>query len=184
MGSFVMRTLIGDPVLEHAKVRNCWLLEVVAVDEHGTIERQMYIDAPPSVVFEVVSRPEHVEQWWPDRASYVPESGARGEIVFGSEETGETAVAFQVVDVQPPGLFSFRWTHPGDEPATSNNSLLVTFRLTPHGEGTMLSMTETGFRERGWEIAMLEQQYQEHIAGWDHFLPRLVAYVGRLMVAR
>ena len=27
---------------------------------------------------------------------------------------------------------------------------------------------------------MLEQQYHEHVAGWDHFLPRLTAYADRL----
>jgi hypothetical protein len=27
---------------------------------------------------------------------------------------------------------------------------------------------------------VLEEQYREHAAGWDHFLPRLVSYVARL----
>ena len=34
-------------------------------------------------------------------------------------------------------------------------------------------MTETGFREMGWEVAVLEQQYKDHVNGWDHYLPRL-----------
>ena len=37
------------------------------------------------------------------------------------------------------------------------NSLLVTFELTSQGDGTRLRMTETGFREMGWEVAVLEQ---------------------------
>ena len=36
-------------------------------------------------------------------------------------------------------------------------------------------MTETGFREMGWELAVLEEQYREHATGWDRFLPRLGA---------
>jgi hypothetical protein len=32
----------------------------------------------------------------------------------------------------------------------------------------------------GWEIAVLEQQYQEHIKGWDFFLPRIAPYVATL----
>ena len=32
-------------------------------------------------------------------------------------------------------------------------------------------MTETGFREKGWEVAVLEAQYREHAASWDYFLP-------------
>jgi hypothetical protein len=43
-------------------------------------------------------------------------------------------------------------------------------------------MTETGFRERGWEAAVLEEQYREHEAGWDHFLPRLAPYVATLVL--
>ena len=80
----------------------------------------------------------------------------------------------------PPRTFSFRWTHPADEVAAVGNSLLVTFDLTPSGSGTLLKMTETGFREMGWEVAVLEHQYQDHVTGWDHFLPRLVAYVATL----
>jgi hypothetical protein len=41
-------------------------------------------------------------------------------------------------------------------------------------------MTETGFREMGWEAAVLEQQYKEHITGWDFYLPRLVRYTATL----
>ena len=40
--------------------------------EHGTIERELHIDASPEVVFDVVSNPEHVRQWWPDEAEYPP----------------------------------------------------------------------------------------------------------------
>ena len=38
-------------------------------------------------------------------------------------------------------------------------------------------MTETGFREMGWEAAVLEQQYREHNTGWDYYMPRLAPYV-------
>jgi hypothetical protein len=45
-------------------------------------------------------------------------------------------------------------------------------------------MTETGFREQGWEVAVLEAAYQDHVEGWDWFLPRLGEYVARLVSAR
>ncbi|WP_439680644.1 SRPBCC family protein [Embleya sp. MST-111070] len=34
----------------------------------GTIEREIHIDASPEVVFDVVSSPEHLREWWPDEA--------------------------------------------------------------------------------------------------------------------
>ena len=72
----------------------------------------------------------------------------------------------------PPGAEEDR-EDPEDEDAREGNSLLVTFELTPRDGGTLLRMTETGFREMGWEVAVLEQQYQEHVTGWDFYLPRL-----------
>ena len=147
--------------------------------ETGIIEREIYVAAAPEIVFDVVSRPEHLQEWWPDEAAYDPTPGSSGEIVFGSRDDG-AVVAFTVVDADPPRRFSFRWTHPADEAARVGNSLLVTFDLTPSGRGTLLKMTEAGFRELGWEVAVLEQQYAEHITGWDFYLPRLAPYAERL----
>ena len=148
--------------------------------ESGTIEREIFVEASPEVVFEVVSSPDHVKQWWPDEAQYEPTPGSVGEIVFGDRDTDGTVESFTVVDARPPRTFSFRWTHSADQDAAPGNSLLVTFDLTPSGRGTLLRMTETGFREMGWEVAVLEQQYADHVAGWDYYLPRLVSYVATL----
>ena len=150
--------------------------------EQGTIEREIYVDASPEVVFDVVSSPEHLTGWWPDEARYEQVPGAPGEIVFGDPADGGVVVAFTVVDSQPPHTFTFRWTHPTGEVAAAGNSLLVTFELTSSGRGTLLRMTETGFRELGWEEAVLEHQYREHVTGWDFFLPRIAPYVATLEV--
>lgn len=149
--------------------------------ELGSIEREIYVDASPEVVFDVVSSPEHIVGWWPDEARYEPAAGSAGEIRFGDPAAGGIEVGFSVLEVDRPRTFSFRWTQEVGEDATEGNSLLATFVLTPSGDGTILKMTETGFRERGWEVAMLEEQYREHVTGWDHFLPRLPAYVASLV---
>jgi uncharacterized protein YndB with AHSA1/START domain len=152
--------------------------------EFGTIEREVHIEASPEVVFEVVSSPDHLKGWWPDDARFEPTPGSAGEIVFGDGDAGGKVAQFAVVDVRPPRLFSFRWTHPVGAVAAEGNSLLVTFELTPSAGGTLLRMTETGFREMGWEVAVLEQQYRDHVSGWDHFLPRLAPYVATLELRR
>jgi uncharacterized protein YndB with AHSA1/START domain len=86
-----------------------------------------------------------------------------------------------VVRADPPKLFSFRWTHPEGETAAEGNSMLVTFELVPAGSGTLLRLSETGFRERGWEIAALEAKYRDHENGWDTFVPRIAAHAARLV---
>lgn len=147
--------------------------------EFGTLERRIHIDASPEVVFEVLSRPEHLKEWWADEASLGEVGpGAVGELVWGDREHVATMT---VVDADPPRRFSFRWVAPEGEPAVPGNSLLVTFELSPARGGTLLRLTETGFREKGWEIAVLEEQYRDHENGWDAFLPRLAAYASGLV---
>lgn len=148
--------------------------------EYGSIERVIRIDASPEVVFEVVSRPEHVREWWPDDASFESVAGAPGELIWRDTETGETTtVLMEVVEVAPPTRFSFRWCF--KEPERGGESLLVTFDLTPVEGGTMLQMRETGWREMGWDVAVLEEQYQDHVNGWNHYVPKLGEYVDGLV---
>lgn len=145
--------------------------------ELGSINRELFIEAAPEVVFEVISSPEHVRRWWPDEARYEVRPGSVGEIVFGDPDSGGAVVGLAVVEVEPPRTFSFRWTQPAGQAGVEGDSLLVTFALEPTRGGTLLKMTETGFREMGWDAAVLEHQHGEHVAGWDHFLPRLASYV-------
>ena len=149
--------------------------------EFGSIEREIHVQASPEVVYEVISTPEHLEEWWPDEAQLEPVPGGTGVISFGDRSTPEAnVVPLTVVEADPPRRFSFRWAYDEGDAATSSNSLLVTFDLVPSGAGTLLRFKEAGFREKGWEAAVLEEQYLDHVAGWDHFLPRLVAYADRL----
>lgn len=151
--------------------------------EYASIERSMHIDASPEVVFEVISSPEHIRDWWGAETNLDAASGATGELVWRDDTTGRTdTVQITVVDAEYPRLFSFRWTHPAGEVATPTNSLLVTFELIPSGSGTVLRMVETGFREMGWEVAVLEAQYNDHVSGWDTFLPRLAELTQRVAV--
>ena len=150
--------------------------------EYGSIEREIHVDAAPDVVFDVISSPAHIREWWGGvKADVEPTAGATGELVWGDRATGEAQVVpITVVDAVPPRLFSFRWVHSSGEAATASNSLLVTFELVPSGSGTVLRLTETGFREMGWEVAVLEEAYQEHSAGWDTYVPRIGEYVIQL----
>ena len=150
--------------------------------EYGSIQREIHVDASPEVVFEVISSPEHLREWWPDEADLEATPGAVGELVWGDKATPDAMVVpITVVEAEPPRLFSFRWVHREGETAGPSNSLLVTFELVPSGGGTSVRLSETGFREIGWEAAVLEEQYQEHIVGWDIYVPRLGEYVTRLV---
>ena len=143
--------------------------------ELGAIRRELHIQATPEIVYHVITSPEHLRTWWPDDADLEPVAGARGSVTFGEPGAPGTVVApITVVEADPPRRFAFRWLE--DEPGSATRSLLVTFDLEAVGGGTLLRFSETGFREQGWEAAVLEEAYADHARGWDHFLPRLVAH--------
>jgi uncharacterized protein YndB with AHSA1/START domain len=135
--------------------------------EFGSIQRELYVGAPPETVFDVVSEPGHVTQRWD------------GEVAFHVRGGGGRTEPFAVVDAQPPRRFSFRWARPAGQAPAESTSPLGGFDPSPPGSRTP-RLTETGFRERGWEEAALEEQYRDHVRGWDMFLPRLAPYAEKL----
>ena len=151
--------------------------------EHGSIERELHIDASPEVVFEVLSSPEHIRDWWSAETEFEPVAGTASRLTWTDKESGrEQSAPFTVVEVDPPRRFSFRWAY-DDEVAVPDSALLVTFELVASGEGTTVRFSETGFREQGWEAAVLEAQYNDHRQGWDFYLPRLAEAANRLAAA-
>ncbi|SFO85431.1 MULTISPECIES: SRPBCC domain-containing protein [Actinomadura] len=147
--------------------------------EYESIEREIHIEASPEVVFEVVSSPRHLREWWPDEAEFPAVPGEAGRIGFGDPQNREW-MQFTVVEAVPPRLFSFRWTHREGEQAGAGNSMLVVFEIEAAGSGTLLRMTESGFRERGWAEAKIADEYRAHVEGWDLFLPRLPGYAAQV----
>src|SRR5687768_6603370 len=93
-------------------MRNRWLHIRRRDMEYGTIERDIYVEASPDVVFEVVSEPEHISEWWSDEARFDVVAGAEGTLTWIDKATNETAVvAVTVVKADRPHLFSFRWEY-------------------------------------------------------------------------
>jgi len=152
--------------------------------EYAVIEREFQVNASPEVVFEVLSSPQHIREWWGPETELGATVGETGHLTWSNAE-GEPAkvVAITVVDSRPPRLFAFRWTQPTGEAPRPDNSLLVTFELTPVGPGTLVRFTETGFREQGWSIAHAQERHQDHTNGWNAFLPRLADYAAGLVAA-
>lgn len=152
--------------------------------EYGSIEREIQIDAAPEVVFDVITSPEHILEWWNGaETNLVPTPGHVDELAWDRDSADPHIEQLTVVDADPPRLFSFRWVYGGVAEATDTAALLVTFELVPTGAGTLLKFSEAGFREKGWETAVLEQKFAEHTSGWDRFLPALADYAARVPAA-
>ncbi len=148
--------------------------------EYGSIERELHVEAAPDVVYDVLSSPEHIREWWGAHSAFDAVAGGAGEFVWGDPASPEAhVVPFSIVEADRPRRFVFRWA---PDAAIPDKSLLVTFELAPAGAGTTLRLTESGFREMGWEAATLEAVYEDHVKGWAHHLADLAAYAGKLVL--
>jgi len=133
------------------------------------IERDIVIEAPPEVVWRVITEPDQIRQWFADRVDLVVEPGARGYLGFGDQ--GGPVV---VEAVEKPERFSFRWNHPQDETPAAGNSMLVEFTLAAEGPArTRLTVTESGHELRDWPEEEKRRYADEHSQGWGEFLDRL-----------
>ena len=156
----------------------------VAESERGSIRKQIHIAASPSVVYEVISSPEHIARWWSDTADVDPTPGGTGVLVWRERATTKRdhdyRVQLTVVEAVRGERFSFRWVSPDGEAPTEANSVLVTFDVAADGDGTLLTVTEEGMCQLGWEGAVLEEYYRSHEDGWSRHLAELAIYVAEL----
>lgn len=144
--------------------------------ELGSIDRELYVDASPDVVFEVLTSPEYIRDWWSAYTDGAMVPGSSSAFTWTDQSSGaQESSPFTVMESDPPRTFSFRWSYDEGVAAAPGNSLLVTFELIPAGEGTTVVFTETGYRELGWEAARLEAMYEDHRQGWDFYLPRMAS---------
>ncbi len=129
------------------------------------VEREILIDAPPDIVWSVLTEPEHVGRWFSDSAAIDLRPG--GELILTWDEHG--AVYWRVERVDPPHFVSFRWLRPmqgdagGVEPL-EDNSTLVEFSLGSEGEATRLRVVESGFRELAGSEQENAKDAEEHSA--------------------
>jgi uncharacterized protein YndB with AHSA1/START domain len=141
------------------------------------IEREIEIAAPIGRVWDVITKPEYVGQWFgvgePNEIDLRPD----GRMVLDHGIHGRYVTRF--VAVSPPRLLSYRWAagHP-DAVADESNSTLVEFSLTPTTEGTSLRVVESGFAA----LTIPEDRertagFESHSEGWGEVLARVADVV-------
>lgn len=86
--------------------------------EYGAIAREIHIGATPDVVYEVITKPEHIAQGWDFAASFPAVPGGDGRMSKQRQDgTGTLVVPIHVIEVDAPRRFVFRWVHPEDQAA-------------------------------------------------------------------
>jgi uncharacterized protein YndB with AHSA1/START domain len=149
-----------------------------------SIEREIRIDAPPDVVWRVITEPRHIERWFADEADLDARSGGDGQLAFTHSPTGRHLYRLRVVLADRPHRFVYRWMHPEGASPTDANSVLVEFTLTPEGDGTRLRVVESGIRSLEWPADEKSGYVDDHKNGWVRILERLRDYAAEVAGGR
>ena len=142
------------------------------------IEREVVIDAPPAVVWSIVTEAQHLASWFSDEAEIDLRSGGRILLTWRGHGTYEG----RVETVDPPRLFAFRWqTREGD--FSEGNSTLVVMTIEADGTGTRLRVIESGFAALPWPDDARARYSDENAKGWLAELDELRDYAAQVVTA-
>lgn len=144
------------------------------------IERETLIDAPREVVWDVITDPAHVANWFADEVELETTPGAPGALIFHGHGTSR----IQVERAERPRLFSWRWSQVDGEEPGAGTSTLVEFTLTEEDGRTRLVIAESGILEIDWDEERKRAFLEEHAGGWEHHLGRIGPYAAQVAAAR
>ena len=150
----------------------------MTVADLSRIDRTIEIKATPERVWRALTSGAELSAWF--------QVTIEGEIAPGSEvwmtsahpQHGGQRFRVRFVEMTPPRRFVWQW-HPGAvdpnvdysrEPRTT-----VTFTLEPSGDGTRLSVAETGFDEIS--LARRAKVHSDNSQGWTQVLEWLRRHV-------
>ena len=143
------------------------------------IEREIVIDASPSVVWSIVTEGRHLAGWFSDEAEIELRPGGRLSLTWREHGTYEG----RVEAVDPPRMFAFRWqTREGT--FSDANSTRVAITLEPMDAGTLLRVVESGFATLPWPDDARARYANENAKGWLTELEELRNYAAGVATAR
>jgi uncharacterized protein YndB with AHSA1/START domain len=134
------------------------------------IERTVEIAAAPEKVWAALTTAEGLAAWFGDEAEIDARPGGTAWMKW---DTGYTA-DMRVERVEEPRVFGFTW-HVFGLPEEDPRRTYVEFTLEPVGDGTRLTVVETGFAQLADDA--YREAYDGNTRGWASELGELVAYL-------
>lgn len=144
------------------------------VDE---IVREIALQAPVEKVWDAIVDARKFGEWF--------HCEVQGEFVVGQANVctstyNDEGVTWQklIKAIDPPGYFAYAWS-PGDTGADILNDdvgqTLVEFSLEPAGQGTLLTIRESGFASLPDDYR--ERSFRRNTEGWDAQVDNIKRYV-------
>jgi uncharacterized protein YndB with AHSA1/START domain len=132
----------------------------VTVSEINAVVSEIYIAAPPEVVFPYFVDPEKMQRWFGSRVQLEPQPGGR----YAADINAQARARGAFLEVVPPArvVFSFGWE---DDPSNPPGSTTVEVTLAHDGDGTHVRLVHRGL--------LTPETREQHRHGWVHYLARL-----------
>jgi uncharacterized protein YndB with AHSA1/START domain len=147
------------------------------------IERDVLIDAPVARVWELLTGAEHLGRWFGDAGAEI-ELRPGGALSLSWREYG--TVRGRVEAVEPPHRVAYRWAATRESRAepTPANSTLIEFTLAAEGDGTRVSVVESGFDGLEVDVEERTAALASHTEGWAAELDELAVYARGIAAGR
>ncbi|MFZ1130168.1 MAG: SRPBCC domain-containing protein [Terriglobales bacterium] len=144
--------------------------------DHDSIYAEIHIAAPPERVFQALTDPRQLLQWWGQKGMYHhtdwkadvrPGGQWRSEGVSDSDGSGYH-VSGEYLEVDPPRLVSYTWV------ASWSGALrtVVRWELESAAGGTLVRLRHSGF-------AGAPAQAENHSQGWARVIVWMQGFVER-----
>ncbi|MFD8499688.1 SRPBCC family protein [Amycolatopsis sp. NPDC059657] len=128
------------------------------VDERPMLRLERKLAHPPEKVWRAITDPAELKHWFPAAVKTELKAGAPIEFTFEGQDSSS---AGEVLECDPPSLFSFSW-----------NEDVLRWEISPDGDGSRLLFTHTFGRG---EPAIAALAAGRNAAGWDVCLAALEA---------
>ena len=132
----------------------------MAIASSELVEREIRIEAPPSVVFEFLTDPAKMVRWMGTEAVLEPWPGGR----YYVNPSGHEPASGKVLEIIPERRLVFSWGWEGGALPLPPGQSTVEISLEPAGDGTRLRLTHRD---------LPPDLHSFHGLGWDNALPRL-----------
>ncbi len=127
--------------------------------------KDIFIEAPPPIVFQFLTDPVKMIRWMGISAEIDPRPGG----IYRLDPNGRDVIRGEYVEVIPDRrvVFTWGWENPSEGmPSVPAGSTQVEIDLEPEGQGTRVRLTHRQLPPAARD---------RHLLGWAHYLQRLKA---------
>ncbi len=142
--------------------------------ELNKIEVKTTIQASQSRVWQALTNADQFGEWFSAKLDAPFKIGKRIEAISTHPSCYGKPFYMVVERMEPEHTFAWRW-HPGSAHPTEDETTLVEFHLEEITNGTMITVTETGFENIS--LARRAKAFSENSGGWQAQMDSLQKYV-------